>query len=101
MRTKSSGFTLVEVLIISPIIILFVGTFIASIMTHLWIYDGSVDESGKLVLDATGPSMDGRSDAHYQDMIEIVSDDRWILTSRMQAADGQWHHFMTSINHRI
>jgi hypothetical protein len=35
----------------------FVGTFIASIMTNLWIYNGSLNESGKvLTLDTEGPA---------------------------------------------
>ena len=33
----------------------FVGTFIGSMMTHLWIYDGALDASGQaLILDAEG-----------------------------------------------
>ena len=48
----------------------FVGTWVGSMMTHLWVYDGALDTSGKvLTLDAEGPSFagDGKM-AKYQDI---------------------------------
>ena len=73
----------------------FVGTFIASMMTHLWRYDGSLDAAGRvLTLDTEGPSWTGDGTAKYKDIIEIVSDDHRTLTSRMLGDDGQWHEFM-------
>jgi len=76
----------------------FVGTFVASMMTHLWLYEGTLDASGKvLTLDAEGPSMKGDgSMAKYQDIIEQVSDGHRTLKSRMLGEDGEWHHFMTA-----
>ncbi|MDB5352036.1 MAG: ribulose kinase [Planctomycetota bacterium] len=73
----------------------FVGTFIVSVMTHMWTYSGSLDESGKvLALDAEGPSFTGEGTAKYQDRIEFVDDDHRILTSQMLGDDGEWHRFM-------
>lgn len=75
----------------------FVGTFIASVMTHLWIYNGSLDESGKiLALDAQGPSFTGEGTAKYQDRIEFIDDDHRVLTSQALGDDGEWHRFMTA-----
>ncbi len=77
----------------------FLGTFIASCMTHLWVYEnGSLDESGKvLTLNADGPSFtDPTKMAKYQDIIEFKSDDHRVLSSRFLGDDGQWHHFMTA-----
>ncbi|MBC8114992.1 MAG: DUF1579 domain-containing protein, partial [Candidatus Saccharimonas sp.] len=74
----------------------FVGTFIASMMTHLWPYNGSLDAAGKvLTLDSEGPSpaADGTM-AKYQDIIEFVSDDHRLLSSQFLGDDGQWHPFM-------
>ena len=72
----------------------FVGTFIGSMMTHLWIYDGALDASGKaLILDAEGPNCTGAADgklAKYQDIIEWQSDDHRVLRSRMLGEDGTW-----------
>ncbi len=76
----------------------YVGTFIASMMTHLWRYDGALDASGRvLTLDTEGPSMatPGKM-AKYRDVIEVESDDRRMLTSHMQDGDGKWHLFMTA-----
>ncbi len=75
----------------------FVGSFIASCMTHRWIYDGALDDAGKvLTLEAEGPSFTGDGTmVQYQDIIEIETDDHWILKSRMPGEDGQWIQFMT------
>ncbi len=76
----------------------FVGTFVASVMTHLWPYKGSLDATGRiLTLNSEGPSFTGDgSMSKYQDIIEIVSPDHRTLTARVQDADGSWQHFMTS-----
>lgn len=81
----------------------FVGTFIGSMMTHLWVYDGALDADGKaLTLDTEGPSMaaEGKM-VKYQDVIEFKSDDHRTLTSRMLGDDGEWHTFMTANYRRV
>jgi hypothetical protein len=76
----------------------FVGTFIGSMMTNLWVYEGELDAGGKkLVLDAEGPSFaDPTQTAKYKDTVEIISPDHRTLSSQFQAGDGTWHHFMTA-----
>lgn len=76
----------------------FVGTFIGSMMTQMWLYNGSLDASGNvLVLDTEGPSMDeeGKT-AKYQDLIEFKSDDHRTISSQILGEDGQWRRFMTA-----
>lgn len=76
----------------------YVGTFIGSMMTQMWVYEGEVDPEGKvLTLDTEGPSFtaEGKT-AKYKDSIELKSDDHRVLTSRAQDDDGNWHEFMTS-----
>ena len=76
----------------------YVGTWVGSMMTHLWVYDGSVDPSGRvLTLNAEGPSFlaPGKT-AKYQDIIEFKSDDHRTLTSQTLGDDGTWHPFMTA-----
>jgi hypothetical protein len=79
----------------------YVGAFVASMMTHLWVYSGSIDDStGKLVLDTEGPRFDQQGMARYQDIIEIVGDDHWTLSSQLMGDDGAWHPFMVAHHHR-
>jgi uncharacterized protein DUF1579 len=75
----------------------FVGTFIGSMMTHLWVYDGALDATERvLTLDADGPSMAGDGTmAKYRDEIELRSDDERVLTSSVLGDDGKWTQFMT------
>lgn len=80
----------------------FVGTFVGSMMTHLWVYDGALDAAGKvLTLDTEGPAMSGDGKmAKYRDAIEFVDDNHRLLTSQVQGEDGGWTHFMTAHYHR-
>ena len=79
----------------------YIGTFIGSMMTHLWTYKGAVDATGKkLTLDANGPAFDGNGTADYQDSIEIVDQDHCIMRSQMLMADGTWQEFMTAHHRR-
>lgn len=75
----------------------YVGTWIGSMMSHLWVYKGTLDTSGKvLTLDTEGPSMagDGKM-VRYQDITTFVDDNHRTLTSQTLGEDGKWNHFMT------
>ncbi len=75
----------------------YVGTWIGSMMTSLWVYDGSLDASGKLLtLNTEGPdwTTEGKL-AKYKDVIEIESDDERVLTSHVLGDEGKWKTFMT------
>jgi hypothetical protein len=76
----------------------FVGTWIGSMMAHLWVYDGALDEAGStLALDSEGPSMAGDGTmAKYRDSIEFKNNDHRVLTSHVLGDDGQWRPFMTA-----
>lgn len=76
----------------------YLGTWVGSMMTHLWVYDGALDAEEKtLTLDSEGPDMsvEGKM-AKYRDVIEFKSDDQRTLTSHMLDADGKWHVIMTA-----
>jgi hypothetical protein len=76
----------------------YMGTWIGSMMTHLWVYDGELDATEKLLtLDSEGPAMsDEGKMAKYRDAIEFKGDDHRVLTSHVLSDDGKWHEFMTA-----
>lgn len=76
----------------------YVGTWVGSMMTHLWIYNGSLDADEKvLTLNAEGPNCmaEGKL-AKYRDVIEVKSHDYRILTPYMLGDDGEWRALMTA-----
>jgi hypothetical protein len=76
----------------------FVGTFVGSMMTNLWVYDGELDAAERvLTLEADGPTFtDPNATAKYRDVVELVSDDHRILRSLVLGENGEWHQFMTA-----
>ncbi|ASC72272.1 hypothetical protein XM38_032280 [Halomicronema hongdechloris C2206] len=76
----------------------YVGTWIGSMMTYLWVYDGELDAAERvLTLHSKGPSMSSEGKlAQYKDVIEFKSDDHRVLTSYGLGDDGQWQLFMTA-----
>jgi hypothetical protein len=78
----------------------FVGTWVGSMMDHLWVYDGTLDAAERvLTLDTEGPSFEPDAPAkrvRYKDVIELKSDDHRVLTSHKLGDDGEWQVFMTA-----
>jgi hypothetical protein len=76
----------------------FVGTFIGSMMTHLWLYDGGLDAAEKVLsLNTEGPDMSAEGKmTPFRDVIEFRSDDHRVLRSHMLGDDGKWHEVMTA-----
>lgn len=79
----------------------FVGTWIGSMMHHMWVYDGELDPArGELTLSAVGPDFqqEGRT-RHYRDIITLLDDDHRTLTSRIQDDDGEWQDLMPPVQY--
>jgi hypothetical protein len=76
----------------------FVGTFVASMMTMIWHYEGALDTDGRtLTLDTEGPSFTGDgTTSKYRDIVTIESRDHRTMTSQVLGADGGWTRFMTA-----
>ena len=75
----------------------YVGTWIDSMFNYMWRYEGTVDETGKiLTLEATGPNfMTGEGTAEFRDVYEFKSDD--IILARSYArssSDDEWVQFV-------
>lgn len=80
----------------------YVGSWIGTMMTHLWKYEGHVDASGKvLTLDCEGPDFENPGNyLAYQDIITIVDDDTRTLTARVETPDG-WKQMMEMTYRRV
>jgi len=79
----------------------FVGTWVGSMMSNLWVYDGKL-EGNKLTLSAEGPHFgEAGKLAQYRDVIEFVTDDHRTLTSFMLGEDGKWTQFMQAHYRRL
>lgn len=80
----------------------FVGSFIASVMTHFWPYNGSLDAAkNMLTLDSEGPSFtDEGKLAKYQDIITFLDDNHRTLSSQYLDDHGTWQPFMTAHYYR-
>jgi len=76
----------------------FVGTWVGSMMTHLWVYDGELGADGKtLTLTSEGPDMSAAEKVtKFRDVIELLGDNHRRLTSYMLDADGTWLEIMTA-----
>ncbi len=74
----------------------FRGTFIASMMSYLWMYSGGLNANeNELILDAKGPSMSGDGDAEYQDILAYHDSNSFTLRSQIKTEHG-WVQFMTA-----
>lgn len=81
----------------------YIGNWVSSMMTQMWIYRGTLDAAGKvLTLDTEGPSFGGSGKtARYQDVITILSRDERRLHSQTLQPDGSWKRFMTASYRRV
>lgn len=76
----------------------YVGTWIGSVMAHLWLYEGTLDAEGKvLTLNSEGPNCaDEGKLATYKDVIEFPNDYQRIHSSYLLDENGEWSLVMTT-----
>lgn len=81
----------------------YIGTWVGSMMNHLWVYSGTMSDDKKtLMLDAEGESMAGDGTiALYRDSITIVGADHRTMTSQMRDDKGNWTQFMEARYTRV
>jgi hypothetical protein len=79
------------------------GSWIGSMMTHHWVYEGHLDmENNRLVMESVGPDfeVEGKT-KNYRDVIEFLSDDHRSLKGMGQNEDGTWTTFMEMHYRRV
>ena len=81
----------------------FVGTWLGSMMNYLWVYEVSLDPTGKILsMDTVGPSFTDKDKmAKYREAIEIKSADHRVFTSSVLGDDGNWQTFMAAEYKRV
>lgn len=74
----------------------FVATYVNSMQTQLWSYEGTLNEQGTtLTLKTEGPFMgDPNQKADYRVVIERDDADRWTMSSQIHMPDGEWFEFL-------
>ena len=78
----------------------YVGTFVASMMAQLWVYEGE-REGSVLTLNSQGPGMTPDVPvANYRDVVDLKSSDLRSLTSYVQTPDGEWMQIMKATYRR-
>lgn len=80
----------------------FVGTWVDSMFNHMWKYEGTLDESGKvLTLLTKGPNMIKPGEtANYKEVLELKDKDHKTFTSHMEV-NGEWVKMMTADATRV
>src|SRR3546814_6080137 len=80
----------------------YVGTWIGSMMNHLWVYEGEVSADGTtLSLYASGPDFENPGKTgEYREQIVIQEDDHRIFNSSHRQTEGHWKQLMEVHNRR-
>jgi hypothetical protein len=74
----------------------YLGTWVDSIMNHMWHYEGMV-EGNTITLNAKGPNFNSPGkETDFQDVYTFKTDDQMEIRSRMKGEDGKWVTFMTA-----
>lgn len=70
----------------------YVATWIGSMMSYLWTYEGTLDKTGKvLTVETEGPCPNAPGKlSKFKEKMEIKSPDERVFTSTMQGDDGEW-----------
>jgi hypothetical protein len=78
----------------------FVGTWVGSMMTYLWVYDGSLS-GNTLTLETDGPNCmgDGKMTS-FREIIELKDRDTRTFRSTMRGENGEWVTIMSATYRR-
>ena len=86
----------------------FCGTWVGDMMANLWVYDGELDESGRVLsLYSEGPSFNEKGElsttetSQYRDQIELHDDGYRTFSGSVKDANGQWQRFMLTHYRRV
>ncbi len=81
----------------------YVGSWLCSMMDHMFVYEGKLDNAEKVLpLETEGPHfMDPTKTSRYRDIIEFVSPDHRVMRSEVQGDDGKWTQMVKADYKRV
>ncbi len=81
----------------------YVGSWVGSMMSRMWTYEGTIDPTGRiLTLESEGPVFEDPSKTTlYRDIIEFTATGDRLFRSTMQGPDGNWVTFMSATYKRM
>jgi hypothetical protein len=81
----------------------FVATWIDSMQSHLWLYEGGLDDSGTaLTLETEGPTGgDPARPARFHVVIEVLESDHYVMRSSILGPNGEWFEFSRADYRRV
>jgi Protein of unknown function (DUF1579) len=81
----------------------YIGTWVDSMSSTLWKYEGSVDSTGKvLTLETEGPCpMKPGQIVKFHEVTEFKSKDERVFTSKMLGDDGKWNTIVRVTSKRV
>jgi len=78
----------------------YVGSFIASVMGGVWVYEGT-REGDVLTLNTEGPDLAVPDKVtRYRDVVELKADGSREMSSHAEMEDGSWFSFMRGVYRR-
>ena len=101
-ETTAYGFTSIQTLGYDPQKKAFVGSYVDTMQTTMWLFTGKLDEDRTvLTLESEGPSMsDPNETGKYRELHERVTDDHKRVTHQTLGEDGSWTTYMIVDSHR-
>lgn len=79
----------------------YTGTWVDSMASHLWKYEGTVDSAGKILTLATeGPCPMKPGLTKFREVTEWKNKDERVFTSSFQGDDGKWNMMVRVTSHR-
>ena len=80
----------------------YIGTWIDSMSSYLWKYEGTVDATGQiLTLETEGPNpMKPETVSKFKEVTEFKSKDHRVFTSSILGDDGKWTTMVTANSRR-
>jgi hypothetical protein len=81
----------------------YVGTWIGSMMTHMWHYDGHLDATGRvLTLESEGPDWERPGQTlRSRDIIELEDAESRLFRTEILGQDGTWREMMRMRYRRV